>query len=164
MSSDGSTVLFGALPPHLQFNASGKRRLTRFARKLSAQLARGKHFECLITDDRELRRLNSTFLGLDYPTDVLSFPSVNQEFSIGEIAISVERAEDQAREFGHTTLDEIEILMLHGILHLLGYDHEKDGGEMASAEMKWREDLKLPLGLLARTHGDPGKSGGAELR
>jgi len=150
MSSDGSTVLFGALPAKYKFSAADKRVLTRFARKLSAQMAQGKYFECLITDDRELQRLNHCFLKHNYPTDVLSFPADGQPFVIGECAISVERAADQSREFGHSLLDEIKILMLHGVLHLAGFDHEKDAGEMALAEARWRTELKLPNSLIER--------------
>ena len=69
---------------------------------------------------------------------------------LGEIAISADRAAEQAREFGHSRLDEIRILMLHGVLHLLGMDHETDRGRMARAEARWRRKLDLPTGLIAR--------------
>ena len=151
MSSDGSTVLFGALPSKFKFSASHKRLLTRFARKLSSNLAKGKHFECLITDDRELQRLNKSFLKRDYPTDILSFPAADQSFTIGECAISVERADEQSRQFGHTLIQEIEILMLHGVLHLMGLDHENDSGAMAQAEQRWRTEFKLPQTLIERS-------------
>jgi probable rRNA maturation factor len=146
--SPGSTVLFGALPSELQCSRAEKRFLNDFARDLSRQIATGGVFDCLITDDAELRRLNLAFLGHDYPTDVLSFPHEN---GLGEIAISVERAEAQARSFGHARMDEIRILMLHGLLHLAGMDHENDDGEMACAEAKWRARFGLPQTLIART-------------
>jgi probable rRNA maturation factor len=151
MPSDGSTVLFGALPAKFKFSPSDRRLLTRFVRKLSARVAHGKSFECLITDDRELQRLNKTFLNQDYPTDVLSFPAHNQTFTIGECAISVERAEDQRRQFGHSLMEEIHILMLHGVLHLTGLDHEKDSGDMARAELRWRAEFNLPNSLIERS-------------
>jgi probable rRNA maturation factor len=151
MSSDGSTVLFGALPVKFRFSTSDKRVLTRFARKLSAHVAQGKYFECLITDDRQMQSLNAAFLKQNYPTDVLSFPTHGQPFAIGECAISVERADEQSREFGHSLIEEIEILMLHGVLHLMGFDHETDGGEMAQAEARWRTDLKLHTSLIERS-------------
>ncbi len=151
MSSDGSTVLFGALPAQFKFGASDKRLLTRFARKLSAQVAQGKHFECLIADDRELQRLNKSFLNHDYPTDVLSFPASDRSFTIGECAIYAERAQEQSRQFGHSLLEEIEILMLHGVLHLMGFDHETDSGHMAQAEQRWRGEFKLPQSLIERS-------------
>ncbi|MBL8231017.1 MAG: rRNA maturation RNase YbeY, partial [Bryobacterales bacterium] len=84
-----------------------------------------------------------------YPTDVLSFPEPAPGF-LGEIAISVDRAAAQAAEFGHTLEEEIEILMLHGALHLSGMDHEKDKGQMARAESKWRKHFGLPRGLIQR--------------
>jgi probable rRNA maturation factor len=154
MSSDGSTVLFGALPPQFKFNPAGKRQLTRFARKLSARVAHGKHFECFLTGDSELQRLNKLFLKHDYPTDVLSFPASDPSFTLGECAISVERADEQARQFGHSLLEEIQILMLHGVLHLTGLDHENDQGGMALAEQRWRSELKLPRTLIERSQFD----------
>ncbi len=151
MSSDGSTVLFRALPGKSPFTVTEKRQLRSFARRLSQDVADGRTFTCLITTDRELRSLNSQFLRHDYPTDVLSFPSSATGSELGDLAISVERAEAQAQEFGHARMDEIRILMLHGLLHLAGMDHENDGGEMARAEQRWRAHLNLPSTLISRT-------------
>ena len=147
----GSTLLFGAIPNQTKFSPAEKRALAVFARTLSARLAHGRPFTCLIADDSELRRLNCGFLGNDYPTDVLSFPSQQAAGDLGDIAVSVERAEQQAREFGHSRQAEICILMLHGLLHLTGMDHERDAGEMARAERRWRGQLGLPANLLARS-------------
>jgi probable rRNA maturation factor len=149
--SPGSTLLFGAIPTALKFPAIEKRRLASFARSLSSEVAGGRVFSCLITNDLELRRLNFAFLKNDYPTDVLSFPSLRHLDNLGEIAISVERAEVQAREFGHGRLDEICLLMLHGLLHLLGLDHDTDDGRMARAEQLWRAHFGLPPSLIARS-------------
>lgn len=102
---------------------------------------------CLITTDAELRRLNREFRKKDYATDVLSFPG-----SPGEIAISFDRAAEQAAEMGHSVDAELRILMLHGLLHLSGMDHETDSGEMAKAEARWRKKFKLPVGLIERAH------------
>jgi probable rRNA maturation factor len=146
MSSDGSTVLFGAHPSQLKLNAAAKRQLERFARTLAQRIANGRSFECLIANDQELQRLNLNFLGHDYPTDVLSFPNAE----LGEIAISIERAAEQAAQFGHSLLEEIQILMLHGVLHLAGFDHETDSGEMAAAEQHWRAEFQLPQALIGR--------------
>ncbi len=148
MSDSGSTVLFRELPTNLTFSAEEKRRLRAFARTAGARIANRRAFTCVISDDSELQLLNRKFLGHNYPTDVLSFPVGGD--SLGEMIISAERAEAQAAEFGHTRLDEIRILMLHGLLHLAGMDHERDRGEMACAENKWREELGLPLPLIAR--------------
>lgn len=150
MKSAGSTVLFGAIPVPLKLSAIDKRELARFARALASQLAPARSIVCLIAGDRELHRLNLTFLGHDYPTDVLSFPSQPGSAELGEIAISIERAAAQALEFGHPLLDEIRVLMLHGILHLSGLDHENDDGDMARAERFWRSKLGLPPTLIQR--------------
>ncbi len=124
--------------------------LEQFARRLRDEVAEARPFRCLITDDRELRRLNKSFLGKDYPTDVLSFPEPGNGF-LGEMAISAERAAEQARARGHQPAEEVRILMLHGVLHLTGMDHEADRGRMARAEKTWRRKLGLPEGLIERS-------------
>ena len=146
-SPEGSTVTFRRIPARLR-----ARSVAAFARRLQAEVARGRHFDCLVTGDAEMRRLNRQFRGQDYATDVLSFPNGNGRAagSLGDLAISLARARAQAREFGHSTEREIQILMLHGVLHLLGMDHETDGGRMARAEKRWRTRLGLPGGLIER--------------
>jgi probable rRNA maturation factor len=107
----------------------------------------------LITSSAEMKSLNRRFRGQDKPTDVLSFPAepdVRKQFA-GEIAISAEIATKNARELGHLPAEEIKILVLHGVLHLCGYDHECDNGQMARREKRLREKLRLPLGLIERT-------------
>jgi probable rRNA maturation factor len=125
------------------------RSLQSFARTLRDRVARGCDFHCRITNDAELRALNLQFLGRDYATDVLSFPGGGGD-SLGDIAISIQRARAQAREWKHPAEDEIRILMLHGVLHLLGMDHERDNGRMRRAETRWRRALGLPSGLIER--------------
>ena len=125
-------------------------RLRAFAEQLRDEVVGGRAFCCLLADDRELRRLNRQFLGKDYPTDVLSFPEPGPDEFLGELAISVERAKEQAKLLGHTIEEEIKILMLHGVLHLLGMDHEQDRGRMARAETRLRKKLGLPAGLIER--------------
>jgi probable rRNA maturation factor len=130
-----------------------QRAIERFAGKLQDEVAKGRAFECLITGDAELRRLNLRFRGKDEATDVLSFPSGTgfpAGSPLGSIAISLRRARAQARAFGHSTEDEIRILMLHGILHLTGLDHETDAGRMARVEKGWRARLGLPASLIER--------------
>jgi probable rRNA maturation factor len=134
---------------HTRTGSLSRPGLTRFAERLRQKVARGRGFCCLMTTDRELRRLNRQFRGKDAATDVLSFPAGDGD-SLGEIAISMERARMQAREHGHRVQSEIEILMLHGVLHLMGMDHERDGGEMAASEQSWRQRLGLPCGLIER--------------
>lgn len=118
-----------------------------FFAQMLRRVAPGREIACLITDDRELRRLNRKFRGRNYATDVLSFPSEEA----GEIAISLDRAAAQAAEYGHSVADEVRILMLHGVLHLTGLDHETDDGKMANVEKRWRKRLGLPSGLIERS-------------
>ena len=106
----------------------------------------------LVTSNAELQELNRRFRGKDQPTDVLSFPALPglKPRYAGDIAISAEIAAYNARALGHTAVEEIKILILHGILHLRGYDHERDQGKMARREEKLRRDLRLPMGLIER--------------
>lgn len=151
MSSEGSSLLFQAVPAALKLSVEDKRVLRQFTKTVEQHVTGGRSFCCLLTSDRELQRMNREFLQHDYPTDVLSFPAASANGSLGELAISTERAAAQAAEFGHTLLDELRILMLHGVLHLTGMDHEHDRGEMARAERKWRVQFGLPNSLIART-------------
>jgi probable rRNA maturation factor len=151
MSSEGSSLLFKAIPVELRFQPDEKRELRRFTKHLSKRVADGRSFCCLLTNDETLRKLNSQFRQLDQPTDVLSFPVNSYDGDIGELAISVERAAAQAQRYGHGLLDEVRILMLHGVLHLAGMDHQRDRGEMARAERKLRVEFGLPNGLIGRT-------------
>lgn len=98
--------------------------------------------------DRKMRELNRNFRGKNLTTDVLSFPFEADEFdletaNLGDIVISVERAERQALENDLTLENEIEQLILHGILHLCGYDHETDSGEMNKLELRLRKKLNI---------------------
>jgi probable rRNA maturation factor len=99
----------------------------------------------LITGDDRIHGLNRQYLAVDRPTDVLSFPNGDRLPSgrtlLGEIVISVDAAQRQAREFGHGVDREILELALHGVLHLLGYDHERDQGEMRDLELRLREEI-----------------------
>jgi probable rRNA maturation factor len=124
--------------------------LRAFWRRLIADVAGDQDVVCLITTDDALRRLNREFRGKDFATDVLSFPAPEHADGLGEIAISWDRATEQAREMGHTAGDEVRVLMLHGVLHLLGMDHETDAGEMRRTESRWRKKLGLPQGLIER--------------
>jgi probable rRNA maturation factor len=139
--------------PHITFRrkpaALDLDSLESFAQTLRRRVARGREFHCLFTNDAELRSLNLQFRHKDEPTDVLSFPS-GSPHTIGDIAISITRARAQAREWGHGLEDELRILMLHGVLHLKGMDHETDSGEMLRAEMRWRRKLSLPVSLIER--------------
>lgn len=107
--------------------------------------------ETVLVDDETIRALNLEHRGLDKPTDVLSFPI--EPFAgapLGSVIISVDTAQKQAQALGHGTDEEIAVLFLHGLLHLLGFDHECDRGEMAAKERELREKFHLPLGLTER--------------
>jgi len=126
-----------------------RRDLRAFWQELVHSVTPGKEATCLITTDAELQSLNRRFRRKDAPTDVLSFRS--GDGALGEIAISFDRAAEQAAELGHPIDQEIHILMLHGLLHLAGMNHERDHGAMARAEARWRKRLALPAGLIERT-------------
>ena len=151
LTKEGSTVF-------LRRVRTGQLRLLavrQFALILQAEVAKGRTFDCIITSDAELQRLNRTFRGKDCPTDVLSFPCgpkplLLHNTHLGDIAISYQRARAQAREIGHTLEQEIYVLMLHGVLHLMGMDHETDNGQMARAEARYRRVLGLPFALTER--------------
>ncbi|MGA9510736.1 MAG: rRNA maturation RNase YbeY [Candidatus Sulfotelmatobacter sp.] len=113
----------------------------------------------LVTNSHELRSLNLRFRGKDKPTDVLSFPEPrtnlpNAKHAAGDLAVSAEIARDNAKRLGHSLATEIKILTLHGILHLAGFDHERDNGEMADKERRLRLQLKLETGLIERMWRD----------
>jgi probable rRNA maturation factor len=116
----------------------------------------------LLTSSRQLRAWNARFRGKDHPTDVLSFPPLVKEATIaGDIAISVDIAKQNGRRFGHAPADEVRILVLHGLLHLAGYDHESDAGAMETKEGVLRKKLGLPVGLIERTQMVPTRQTGA---
>jgi len=110
--------------------------------------ARGDVNVALLTD-HAIRKLNRAYRDADYATDVLSFPSDAQPF-LGDIAIAVGVARRQARDAGHAFATEVRVLALHGLLHLLGYDHDTDAGEMGRVEARLRRQSGLPPGLIER--------------
>ncbi|HXM23086.1 MAG TPA: rRNA maturation RNase YbeY [Terriglobales bacterium] len=121
----------------------------------------------LVTSSRELQGLNRRFRGKNKPTDVLSFPAMPglmQGFA-GDVAISAEIAARNALRLGHTVAEEIRILTLHAVLHLAGYDHELDDGEMERKEARLRKSLGLPAGLIERSgRAERGKGLGAKRK
>ena len=125
----------------------------RFVRRACRAVELAGAVDVLITNDREMRALNKRYRGKDLATDVLSFPSAPglPGKLAGELAISADIASGNASEFGHKVVEEIKILILHGVLHLAGYDHEQDDGQMARKERRLREQLGLPMTLIART-------------
>jgi probable rRNA maturation factor len=156
----------GAQPPGLDVVAVNRQRrrrvdtarLTRILRRAADALAVRGEVALVLSGDRTLRAMNHRYRGKDKPTDVLSFPGtcqshaggpvgarrdacaacVGQAPSLGDIVISVETAEANAKRFGRTLPQELEVLALRGFLHVLGYDHETDQGEMDRLEKRLR--------------------------
>jgi len=126
--------------------------LTRFLNRAREAVALEGDVDVLLADDATLRSLNKTFRHKNKATDVLSFPAAENPYGhAGDLAISLDTAERQAAAFGHTLRDEVRILLLHGLLHLSGLDHETDNGEMAGREADLRRELRLPEALIERT-------------
>ncbi len=125
--------------------------LARFVTRARKLAGVAGHVDVLLTDDATMQRLNRSFRGKNKATDVLSFPAYeNAEKHAGDLAVSLEIAARQAKVRGHSLEDEIRILVLHGLLHLAGFDHETDNGEMAAREAELCGELKLPVNLIAR--------------
>lgn len=113
-----------------------------------------KDIELIITDNSEIQEINKTHRGIDKDTDVLSFPYEDVPMCpLGSIVISASHVEEKAKEFGHTQDNEFALLFLHGLLHLLGYDHEIDNGEMREKEAELIKKFNLPSSLIIRTIG-----------
>jgi len=114
-----------------------------FADKALAAIGKSKSSVTIaFVSDKRILALNRQFRGVNKATDVLSFPA-DEEFNLGDIAISVDTAAVQAKENGLTLKGEISQLILHGLLHLCGYDHETDNGEMNRLELKVRRKLGI---------------------
>jgi len=113
-----------------------------------------KEVELIITDDATIQALNYAHRGKDTPTDVLSFPleSVGQDMMpLGSIVIAESFVKRKALELGHTPQEELSLLFIHGMLHLLGYDHENDEGQMREKEKALIGQFGLPQSLIIRT-------------
>jgi probable rRNA maturation factor len=152
------------------------RSLTLFLHKAKIAVRLPGQVSVLLTTDAAIRKLNRQFRGKNKATDVLSFPAEpmpglkRSDQIAGDLAISVDTARKQAAAFGHPLGTELKILILHGLLHLAGFDHEADSGEMARRENALRAKLGLPLGLIERAStGQPvnpkrGHTAGASRR
>ncbi|HEY9190940.1 MAG TPA: rRNA maturation RNase YbeY [Sulfurovum sp.] len=117
-----------------------------------------REVELIITDDATMQELNAEYRGKDSTTDVLSFPMETPfteqsvfDIPLGSIIIAESFVKEKAAEFGHTVQDELSLLFIHGMLHLLGFDHEKDEGEMRMREKALIEQFGLPKSLIVRT-------------
>jgi probable rRNA maturation factor len=134
-------------------SALGKRDLNRFLVKATEALGLAGDFSVLLTGDEQLRAMNLQFRGEDKPTDVLSFPALPEAVKCGQggdLAISLETAAVQAADHGHALQTEVKVLILHGLLHLAGFDHEGDRGQMRRRESLLRKQFALPAGLIER--------------
>jgi probable rRNA maturation factor len=132
--------------------------LQRFVLRARRAAALKGTVNVLVTSSSVVQSLNRRFRGLNKATDVLSFPSASfskkrrtKEGSAGDIAICAEIARQNAERLGHSAAEEVKILTLHGILHLAGFDHERDNGQMAREEVKLRRKLGLPTALIERS-------------
>ncbi|HEX7728679.1 MAG TPA: rRNA maturation RNase YbeY [Terracidiphilus sp.] len=136
-----------------------QRTLAKFLASAQAAVRLRGQVAVLLTSDAAIRGLNRDFRGKNKATDVLSFPAEGPAASglAGDLAISIPTARRQAAAQGHALLVELKVLMLHGLLHLAGYDHETDEGQMARKERQLRAKLGLPLGLIERTEAAPRK-------
>ncbi len=118
-----------------------------------------KEIELIITDNEGIQELNQEYRDKDKPTDVISFP-MDAPFTeqsifgmpLGSIVISADLVKQKADELGHTVQDELSLLFIHGLLHLLGFDHERDTGEMRVKEKEIIEAFDLPSSLIIRTN------------
>jgi len=166
LESDRSLTRSAARTPRAQSRNNrvpSARVLARFLNEAQTAVKLRGEVSILLTTDKAIRRLNRQFRGKNKATDVLSFPSSVSHVSktgrhgapelAGDLAISVDTARKQARTLGHALAVEIKVLMLHGLLHLAGYDHETDDGEMARLEERLRAKLRLPRGLIERVEG-----------
>lgn len=138
-----------------------------FLRQLPSRLAPSSFSVCLLSD-LGMRRYNKRFRHKSASTDVLSFPSGENGNKprryLGDILISAETARASAQRYGLRVEEEVKILALHGLLHLLGYDHENDAGRMARQERRWRIKLGLPQTLTERSRGRAPRGIGARGR
>jgi len=110
-----------------------------------------KDIELIFVDNQEMQKLNNNFRQVDKTTDVLSFPlDFMDGLPLGSLVINIEMAKEKSKELGHSLEDEISLMFIHGLLHLLGYDHETDNGQMRKKEEELIEQFCLPKSLIVR--------------
>jgi probable rRNA maturation factor len=119
-----------------------------------AKFITDKEFELIVVDNKTIQELNKEYRNIDKPTDVLSFPLdvACEHMPIGSIIISADKVIEKADEFGHSKDDEFKLLLIHGLLHLNGYDHEMDNGEMREKEEEIIKKFNLPDSLIVRNN------------
>lgn len=117
-----------------------------------ASLLSEKEIELVVVDKKEMQQINLEQRGVDKTTDVLSFPLEDiPHFPLGSIVINSDMIKEKAKELNHKEKEELALLFIHGLLHLLGYDHEIDNGEMREKEKELIEKFNLPKSLIVRT-------------
>lgn len=123
-----------------------------------------RDLELIIVCDGEMQKLNKNYRGKDASTDVLSFPlddfgiADNKDIPLGSIVICIDEARRASKLHKHDLMSEVALLFIHGILHLLGYDHEKDSGEHRKAEEELISEFNLPSSLIVRAESNTLKS------
>jgi probable rRNA maturation factor len=157
VSAENKLVILRKSIPGLSSSA-----LDRFVLRARREVGLQHRVNVLVTNNKEMRSLNRQFRRKDKPTDVLSFPALALGHSkavqlAGELAISADIAAQNALRMGHPVAQEIKILVLHGLLHLAGFDHERDDGKMARKERTLRQRLKLEVGLIERVQSEANK-------
>jgi len=122
-----------------------------------AQSLTNREIELIVTDNAHIQKLNLEYRDKDKPTDVLSFPLETPfteqslfDIPLGTVVISADFVREKAKNYSHTEQDELKLLFIHGLLHLLGYDHETDEGEMRQKEWEVIEQFGLPDSLIIR--------------
>ncbi|AKJ53524.1 rRNA maturation RNase YbeY [Campylobacter lari] len=124
--------------------------LENIAQKMSDQ-----NIELVLVDEKTMHEINLNQRGVDKTTDVLSFPLVqNYENLLGSIVINLDEVSKKATEYKHSEKEEMALLFIHAMLHLQGYDHEIDQGQMRQKEQEWIEYFKLPKSLIVRVQGE----------
>ena len=114
-----------------------------------------KDIELIFTNSSDIQEINKNFRAIDKPTDVLSFPlDFMPGLPLGSVVINIDFAKNEAEKLGHSLDEEITLLFIHGLLHLLGFDHESDSGEMREKEEELIKKYNLPKSLIVRSDSD----------
>lgn len=149
-----SSALFDIITPMIELDNRTTLNIDIKTLETIADSLTNKEIELIITDAKEMREINRAHRNIDKDTDVLSFPYEEMPMSpLGSIVVSSSYLEENSKEFGHSINDELALLFIHGMLHLLGYDHETDNGEMRVKEAELIEEFDLPKSLIIRTEG-----------
>ena len=143
MGNEGSSGLGVVLVNRQRARAVRPARLRRVLRAAARDLGVSGELALVLAGDRTLRALNARYRGKDKPTDVLSFPGPGGQEGLGDVIISLPTAARNARALGRTLPQELDVLALHGFLHVLGYDHETDDGTMDRLERRLRKKLLI---------------------